>query len=392
MFRLALLLWNLFPWAHSQCPTAFYSYDDQFCELSFDSYKQSCTSIDDIYSSYSYGLAMDPLNGEIYMAVSIDPEDEYSERAIIKFNQSSPNDYTVISRYSQSNFMAGLTFGGCDYNAATDEYSSTLYAISGVYATDDNETIIWKVGKTTGEMTTFVEIGDWHRHGRAIAYSPFVDKLYLIDCLSTSYTYSCRDVWGLLELDPNDDRFVDINDTEGNEVTRISSGELDVVAAIASNEMGNGNGRYHSFGVYNESHILVVSYDSIFLVDISEHYANATCVGKIDQHGIKGFVCQDMLQDYQNFAMCPNTTMPKLESDTADFQVCTEFTPAYDSSGSSDTPVGWIIFLIATIFICLFAIYKNDYIGIWCGRNKSFVVPDAAIEMHDKQRVEDEVR
>ena len=80
--------------------------------LDLDSHEESCTEIDDICYR-TYRLAMHPLNGEIYMATNLE-YDYYDERSIIKFNESDPNDYTVIVTHDGSDeYMAGITFGGC---------------------------------------------------------------------------------------------------------------------------------------------------------------------------------------------------------------------------------------------------------------------------------------
>ena len=341
----------------AQCKKAFRGYDEYFCTLDLDSHEESCTEIDDIYYR-TYGLAMHPLNGEIYMATRLD-DDYYDERSIIKFNESDPNDYTVIVTYDGSDeYMAGITFGGCENNAPI------LYSVSGAGA-DYNSATIWKVDLTTGATTTLVTIDDLHEYGRSIAYSPYSDKLYLLD---RSYNYSSySSQWHLVELDPNNDY-----------TSTISSDDLNIIATFSRDHFSSSS--FYALAILDEQHILITSSDDLYLVNIDDT-DDITCIGDLQYYQTKGFVCADMSQDYLDFANCPDTTETKDTRPSVDIGGCLPFTQTYDSSGSSDVPIGWILFLIGTILICLFACFKNDYVKIWCGRNKSPVVRDPAIEM-----------
>ena len=346
----------------AQCKKAFISYREEFCTLDLDSHERSCEEmVDTDYENY--GLTMNPLNGEIYMATNLE-YDSYDERSIIKFNESDPNDYTVIVTYDgDEEYMAGITFGGCEND------SPILYSISGAGADYDSATI-WKINVTNGETRTVVTIDDWHDDGRSIAYSPYSDKLYLLN------HDSAPDEWYLVELDPN---LYDSSPTNVNDTNVISSSDLNIIATFSDDQVDY---RYlRALAIMDEQHILFVGYDKIYKVNIDDA-DDITCIGDVgDNWGLKGLICADMSQDYLDFANCPDTTETKETRVSVDVAGCLSFTDTYDSSGSSKVPIGWILFLVATILVCVVACFKNDYIKIWCGRNKSSAIPDPAIEL-----------
>lgn len=354
MYLIVAQLFLLIDFTFAQCQTAYVGDDDDFCTLDFDTYEESCEEITDV-DYISYGLTMNPINGEIYMIVPLDIYDYYSSvtpRSIIKFDVSDPNDYDVIATYTNSPFfMEGITFGGCESDS--DSNTPILYTLSDYYYGSDNLTI-WKIDTATGTTEAVITITNWTDDDRGIAYSPYVDKIYLFD---KDYYY---DDWSLLEFDPNFDY--------GSQI--ISRDELNNLTTISNDDIGY---TISALAVYDEEYVLIQSYYDIYKVSI-EDPDDITCIGDLtgyySHYGAKGLVCADMSQNYLDFANCDDTGDTKETRPSADSEGCLEFVKAYDSSGSADAPIGWILFLIATIFVCLFAIFKNDYVRICCGKNK----------------------